>query len=151
ADIEDLYQMVSGADHEVARAVVLAGQTQLLQPILNDDGLSNMIYAAVSPYRWPRSVVEVAVERRQPIQQDVKHAGIEGYYNSPAFTMSLGGVRRPAALNILGFERSKDRGVAMPTVIIPTNAGTKTTELFRMDGYGTQDARPDTSCGWRGF
>jgi hypothetical protein len=150
-DDRALYEMVEGADHEVARAVVLAGQTQLLGGGIFDRGVNNMIWAAVSPYRWPRSVLEVAIERNRPIEQDIRHAGIEGYYSSPAFTMSLGGVPRPAALNMLGFEHSVDRGVAMPTVIIPTTAGHFMTDLFTMNGNGSQDKRTANLCGWRGF
>src|SRR5690606_11086451 len=87
-DDRALYEMVEGADHEVARAVVLAGQTQLLEGGIDKGGVSNMIYAAVSPYRWPRPVLEIAVERPQPFEQDIAHAGIESYYATRAFTMS---------------------------------------------------------------
>jgi hypothetical protein len=150
-DDKPLYEMVSGADHEVARAVVLAGQTQLLGGGVVDGGVSNMVYAAVSPYRWPRPVLEVAIERKRAFEQDIRHDGVEGYYSSPAFTMSLGGIRRPSALDLLGFERSVDRGVAMPTVIIPTTAGHFMTDLFAMNGNGFRDKRTDNLCGWQGF
>jgi hypothetical protein len=158
-DERPLYEMVEGSDHEVARAVVLAGQTQLLGdgidggglPSVNGDGFSSMIYPAVSPYRWPRPVLEVAIERKGTFAQDIRHAGIEGYFSLPSFTMSLGGTRRPAALSVLGLENSDDRGVAMPTVIIPTTAGHIMTDLFAMNGNGTQDKRTDNTCGWRGF
>lgn len=150
-DDRKLYEMVSGADHEVARAVVLAGQTQLLGDGVGSGEAANMIYAAVSSYRWPRPVLEVAVERAGTFEQDVRHASVESYYASPAFTMSLGGIRRPAALEFLGFERSVDRGVAMPTVIIPTTAGLLMTDLFAMNGNGSQHRRTDNLCGWRGF
>src|SRR5262249_16518164 len=143
--------MVAGSDHEVARAVVLAGQTQLLDDGIDGGGFSSMIYPAVSPYRWPRPVLEVAVERKGTFAQDIRHAGIEGYFSSPSFTMSLGGIRRPAALSVLGLENSNDRGVAMPTVIIPTTAGHVMTDLFAMNGNGTRDKRTDNTCGWRGF
>jgi hypothetical protein len=150
-DDRPLYEMVAGSDHEVARAVVLAGQTQLLDDGIDGGGFSSMIYPAVSPYRWPRPVLEVAVERKGTFAQDIRHAGIEGYFSSPSFTMSLGGIRRPAALSVLGLEISNDRGVAMPTVIIPTTAGKLMTELFAMSGNGTRDKRTDNTCGWRGF
>src|SRR5690606_9034613 len=150
-DDRALYEMVEGADHEVARAVVLAGQTQLLEGGIDKGGVSNMIYAAVSPYRWPRPVLEIAVERPQPFEQDIAHAGIESYYATRAFTMSVGGVRRPAALSLLGFDNSADRGVAMPTVIIPTAAGHSMQDLFAMNGNGSQHNRTDNRCGYKGF
>lgn len=150
-DNKPLYEMVSGADHEVARAVVLAGQTQLLGGGVVNSAVSNMVYAAVSPYRWPRPVREVAIERKWAFEQDIRHDGVESYYSSPAFTMSLGGIRVPAALHVFGFERSVDRGVAMPTVIIPTSAGHFMTDLYAMNGNGSQDKRTDNLCGWQGF
>ena len=46
-DDKPLYEMVSGADHEVVRAVMLAGQTQLIGRGVDGGGLSSMIYAAI--------------------------------------------------------------------------------------------------------
>src|SRR5262249_46339070 len=110
-DDKPLYEMVSGSDHEVTRAVLYAGQTQLLGDKVDDNAVNTMILAAVSGYRWPRPVLEVAVERASTFEQDIRHAGIESFYATPSFTMSLGGIRRPAALQMLGLERGTDRGV----------------------------------------
>jgi hypothetical protein len=150
-DNKPLYEMVNGADHEVGRAVVLAGQTQLLGGGIWHEGLSSIVYAAVSPYRWPRPALEVAVERPQAIDQDITHTGLEGYFGASSFTMSLGGVRRRAALSLFGMERDVDRGVAMPTVIIPTSNGHFMPDLFAMNGNGSQHNRTDNLCGYRGF
>lgn len=148
-----LFEMTEGADHEVTRAMVLTGQTPFHSDGVPPAGVSNMIRTAVSSYRLPLPVLEVVAEREQrpPYRQDIRHAGVEGYFSSRAFTMSLGGVRVRAALNFLGIERSEDRGIAMPTVIVPTAAGLLMTELFAMQGNGAEDKRTANLCGWRGF
>ena len=77
--------------------------------------------------------------------------GIESYYASRAFTMSLGGIRAPPSATRYGFGRPDDKGVAMPTSIIPTIAGRTIDDVFSFQGVGTQEKRSENLCGWKGF
>ena len=167
-----LYQSISGADHEVTRAMLLSGQTQTLDPTggqKHDDGivppmepyqkglatLAEMVNAATSAYRLPHPVLIAAVER-QTFEQTIRHTGVERVEQSPAFTISAGGVRTPPTSTVVGLGNPDDRGAAMPTVIIPTIAGTHMEDLFRFDGVGTHHERagntcvaPGFACGWQ--
>jgi hypothetical protein len=167
-----LYHIIAGADHEVNRAHVLSGQTQPLERVEKGpteaepgaaeqrsgaevpiDVAANMVNTATSTYRLPVPIMEVAAERTFPFEQVVKHAGIEVYYAHPAYTMSLGGVPRDAALSIVfgAKENATDRGVAMPTNLIPTMRGTLLNQTFQFQGAKTRDERIANLCGWRGF
>ncbi|MEP6767556.1 MAG: hypothetical protein ABJC61_02720 [Acidobacteriota bacterium] len=151
-DAKGLYEFVQGSDHEVVRSVVLSGQTQLLPLGIDREGAKSMVYPAVSSYRLPAAVQETAVDRHKgPFAQEIRHTSVEGYFSSPSFTMSLGGVRTPAALNFYGNERGVDRGVAMPTCIIPTIGGWTPEDLFSFAGIGKEDERSSNICGWKGF
>lgn len=110
-----------------------------------------MVYAAVSSYRLPSAVQEAAVDRKGSFSQEIRHTSVEGYFATPSFTMTIGGLTAPAALNFYGNDRAVDRGVAMPTSIIPTLGGWILEDLFLFTGIGTQDARSSNTCGWKGF
>lgn len=146
-----LYEKNEGSDHEVARALVLAGQTQLLGDRIDPKIGGSLIYPAVSPYRMPNPVLQVATERKKPFTQTIRHSAVEGYAAFPSFTMSIGGIRQKAALDFYGIERAKDRGVAMPTVLIPTLRGIKMQDVFQLAGPGATHVRPDNLCGYKGF
>jgi hypothetical protein len=167
-----LYHVVSGADHEVNRAHVLAGQTQLLETVekgptaadpdaaeirtgasVPTDVADDMVNTASSSYRLPLPILEVMTERILPYEQVVKHAGIEVYYNHPAFTMSLGGVRRDAALSVIfgAKDNDNDDGVAMPTNLIATMRGLHAQETFQFQGSEKGYDRLANLCGWKGF
>jgi hypothetical protein len=149
-----LYESISGADHEVTRGMFLSGQTQLLDT-LRDHGvemgtLAEMVNAATSSYRLPAPVLATAVERRSMLQT-VRHTGLERVFQSPAYTISAGGIRTGPTTPILGMGRDEDRGIAMPTVIIPTMAGALMMDLFRFEGIGTHHERTDNTCVATGF
>lgn len=141
----DLYNISNGADHEVARAIVLAGQTQLIPGEIPRDGVSVLVNTAVSPYRLPPPVLANAVERRAFVQT-IRHASVEVVVQSPAFTVSAGGVRTGPTSSILGQTRDVDRGVAMPTVVIPTVVGNRMGDLFGFGGVGRQHDRANNTC-----
>jgi hypothetical protein len=150
-DSKGLYEFVEGSDHEVVRSVVLSGQTQLLAGGIDREAAKSMVYAAVSSYRLPSSVQEAAVDRKGSFSQEIRHTSVEGYFSTPSFTMTIGGLRAPAALNFYGNERGVDRGVAMPTSIIPTHLGWTPEDLFSFTGIGKEDERSSNTCGWKGF
>jgi len=171
---KDLYNIFEGADHEVVRAVMLAGQTQLLNnsatrpmpgsPLppgakgASAEESGGMVNTAISDYRLPDALLRIVADRdtsstAYPFSQSVRHGGIESYYQSRAFTMSLGGIRTPAPHSFYGTEafNHSDRGIAMPTSIIPTIAGRMIDDVFSLLGDGTQDKRSENLCGWQGF
>ena len=170
----DLYDIFSGSDHEVVRAILLAGQTQLLnkpkdfkppdpnkptdphhdQIGVSADESGALVNTAISDYRLPDELLKIVADRDNRdigISQSVRHVGIESYYSSRAYTMSLGGIHTPGTLFVLGVDRPDDRGIAVPTSIIPTIVGKTIDDVFSFQGAGTQDKRSENLCGFQGF
>jgi Tachylectin len=182
---KNLYNNVQGADFEVVRFMILAGQLQpaelprsacawygtpafhlcfdsqgytfdLQGYILDNDYINTLVGVATSSYRLPRAILEVAVERKAPFMQDVRHAGVELYYSQAGFTASAGGVRTDPPLTkilfgVIPWSYSADAGIAMPTSIIPTKSGVAVDDLFQFRGVGTGDERTENLCVWKGF
>lgn len=146
----DLYNVIEGADHEGARAMLLAGQTQLLAGGPPREAMAQTVNAATSAYRLPLPVLATAVERGVA-QQTMRHTGVERVLQSPAFTIAAGGVPTGPTASLLGFSSDIDRGVAMPTTITPTIAGWRIGDLFRFDGTGGQSRRGANTCVAEGF
>lgn len=137
------YNAVEGADHEVARTLLYAGQTQLLGPVPLA-GIDNLIYAAVGDYRPPLPVLDTAV--RRPLGNHVfAHASVELYTQAPAFTISAGGLRSPPQ-DLFGFSRDIDRGSAQPTMVIPTSTGDTYRKVFMFRGLGEAHERTENLC-----
>jgi hypothetical protein len=158
AQTTNLYNVGGGADHEIARAIVLSGQTQLLSQGFLPSSLNDLVNSAVSTYSLPAPILAAAVERTVSTQS-IRHAGVERVFQSPAFTITAGGVKTPQALNayLSGDVLSNlgptltgiyddDAGIANRTAIIPTIAGTFIGEIFRFDGVGMRDKRTDNLC-----
>jgi hypothetical protein len=148
-----LHESISGADHGLARAMLLSGQTQTLDKNRGEivlGALAEMVNAASSSYRLPPPVLATAIERRQ-FEQTIRHSGVERVEQSPAFTISAGGVRTGPTGTVLGMGRDKDKGAAMPTVIIPTIAGSYMRDLFRFEGLGIHHERSANTCIAPGF
>jgi hypothetical protein len=149
-----LYEAVSGADHEVVRAMLLSGQTQLLDtkldPSIGRAALAEMVNAATSDYRAPIPAIEAAIGGAT-FEQTVRHAGVERVFQAPAFTISAGGVRTGPSktMGIFG-GRAADQGIAMPTVVIPTLTGAYRRDLFRFD-FGSHERRSPNTCVAPGF
>jgi hypothetical protein len=156
---KNLYNVVSGADHEVVRAFVLYGNSPIW-PAVEAGGLASMVNSAVSAYRSPRPAIELAVTRKGPVEESGLY---ERSYVNEAFTMSVGGRPTAAALNLYGAEREADKGVAMPTVLIPTVAGVDPDVTRRLPGthyehlyafLGSSGVGPNREanfCGYKGF
>lgn len=151
---EYLYNIASGVDHEVARAMVLSGQTQLFGPFPdNDPAPRTMVNTAISTYRLPPVVQSLAIDRATPFEQTIQHAAVERVYRSRPFTLSAGGLRSgPTIEGPLGIgTRDTDRGVAMPTVLLPTSSGLFQYELIAFDGVGLGWERSENTCVARTF
>lgn len=165
----DLYQIVEGSDHEVSKAIILSGQTQLLETLRDPSqpasrvgadielGFSEqLVNASVSSYRLPRPIAEVAIERIFPFDQLVRHWGggsTEIYHSESAFTMSVGGSPAEPALSagVFSLKQGSDYGVAMPTNIIPAISGTLNNQIFQFWDVGVGADRRPNYCGWKGF
>jgi hypothetical protein len=150
-DPANFYTCVEGCDHEVARAMILSNQTQLLPDARAPDAaMPLLVYAATSPYRIPAPALSNAVDRR-PMMQTIRHAGVERVFQRPAFTITAGGVPTEATATVLGVSDSSDKGVAAPTTIIATVAGLRLADAFRFDGVGIHEKRSANTCVADGF
>lgn len=154
-----LYNIIGGSDYEVVRSILLAGQTQLredgaIPAHFNYDETTNMVFDAVSSYSLPTAILEVAVEKKLPYRQIVRHAGLEEFFAQRGFTTSVGGVQTGAALGITLLNINpfgKDHGVAMPTTIIPSTLGDNLHQLPSFKGVDVGEDRSENMCAWRGF
>ena len=146
---EYLFNISKGGDHEVLRAIVLTGQTQRLPKFLPSDPAPRlMVNTAISTYRLPAVVHALAFEPTPPFEQTVLHTALERVYRSSAYNISAGGTRSGATIEgPLGVgTRNTDRGVAMPTVLIPSSFGIFQHELIRFDGVGVGWERSENMC-----
>jgi len=149
----DLHNYVQGADHQVARFLVLAGQTQLFpNGALPLGGIGDLVNPATSWYRLPPAIMELAVEGVPfAYQQRIHHVGAELYVHAPTYVLSAGGIQSPSANTLYLMGEDSDRGVAVPTILIPTAGGRTLDEVIRFDGRGTMHDRRDNLCVTAGF
>ena len=156
ANVEgSLYPMCCGGDNEIVRGMVFTGQTQLLDDKVPAEHVPGMIYTAAGTYRWPQQVIEAAVAGTPghgSFPQTVVHDGIESYWSTPTFTMSLGGIPTGPDQSFFGINPTPaDHGAAVPTMILPTLAGDEASEVFRIKGTDTEEDREPNLCGYQGF
>jgi hypothetical protein len=149
----DLYNYRQGADHQVASFLVLAGQTQLFpNGTLPLDGIGNLVNPATSWYRLPPAIMELAVEGvPYTYQQRIHHVGVELYVHALTYVLSAGGIQSPSANTLYLMGEDSGRGVAVPTILIPTAGGRTLDEVIRFDGRGTMHDRRDNLCVTAGF
>lgn len=152
---ESLYLMCCGGDNEIVRGMVFTGQTQLIDDNVPAGHVPGMIFTAAGTYRWPRQVIEAAVAGTPghgSFAQSIVHDGIESYWSTPTFTMSLGGIPTGPDQSFFGINPTpEDHGAAVPTMILPTVAGSEAVQVFRIKGSGTEEDRSPNLCGYRGF
>jgi hypothetical protein len=168
----NLYNHCEGADHEVTRLLVLAGQTQLAgfssEPQYDsckdteDIGTSVLaantewVTPAVSTYRLEDPIMELAVNRPSFFQK-LHHSGVEIYSSSASFLLTGGGIKAPRVDHVfVGF--GSEQGVSLPIVLIPTDGGLKLDDLIRIEGSGGSGTdiiglanREDNACMADGF
>jgi hypothetical protein len=168
----NLYNHCSGADHEVTRLLVLAGQTQLAgappppppgtEPSPYDScadpnhygttvlaANTEWVTPAVSTYRLEDPIMDLAVSRPASFQK-IHHAGVEIYSSSPSFLLTGGGIHSPPADHTYGI--GSESGAALPIVLIPTDGGLTLDELIRIEGSGgSGTSRDDNACIADGF
>lgn len=155
-----LYNYASGADHQVPRFLVLAGQTQLLPLGLDQGGIGELVDASTSRYRLPDPIAQLALDRTSPMLQRIHHDGFEIYASSASYLLSAGGVPTGPSGKVAFLDRAKDHGVAVPTVLMVTPGagldrwhvfGLRLNELFRFEGIGKGHERSPNTCVWKGI
>lgn len=142
-----------GSDHSVAAMMVYAGQVQQAPGGMITAGAADeMLLAAASQYRPPQSVLDVAITRKtpaspagsaaeRPLDQAVRHAGVELYSTTTGFLLTAGGITAPPAYTLelagasigakfgpISLSNNKDRGAAVPTTLM-LSAGTNRSSL----------------------
>jgi hypothetical protein len=172
-----------GTDHAIAMMLVYAGQSQRLPDkatgvpgegdtvkALPYGTPSAMIYAASSRFAPDNGIVDLAIDKRTPYFQRIRHAGIEIYSSARSYTLAAGGINTPQQLSLqIGpiptFSEPNDRGTGVPTSALL--AGTKTVNRLGFmrfegeiedkgdkgqDGFGEKGRIYDhNTCVWRGF
>ncbi len=153
ADKHRLTDALGGSDYQVAFMTAYAGLTSQFpahRAMLHT--AFEMIYPATSRWAPAPAVMQVALGEKPEFDQRIHHAGIEIFSRTRSFLVSAGGVRRPAATPArLGplevGESCNDRGVAMPTVLIPSGGGyladparklpalVRRTDFLRIEGF----------------
>lgn len=129
ADGHRLTDGINGSDYQVAFMTAYAGLTgQFPAHRVQLNSAFEMIYPATSRWEPPPAVMQVALGEKPEYDQRIHHAGIEIFSRTRSFLVSAGGVRAPAATPArLGplevGENCNDRGVALPTVLIPSGGG----------------------------
>src|SRR5450631_145674 len=157
--IQDLEQE---SDHSVAAMMVYAGQLQQPKDGLATAGAANeMLLPAVSQYRPPQSVLDVATGNfpatppgstaERPLFQAVRHSAVEIYSKTSSFLITAGGITGPPAYTIevagasagakfgpFALYKNTDLGAAIPTTLMLTaGAGSGRTSLetlLRIEG-----------------
>ena len=134
--------------------MVLTGMTQILRdetpPYHARIGTeTDMQEMAVSSYQPPPLIMDLIMNPdHRHFFERFKHDGVELYAGEPEFLISGGGIWTGGFVTALGGDKNDDQGLAVPTVLIPTqmpisgaglppNAYTDTTNFVRIDGLGS--------------
>jgi hypothetical protein len=140
------FDMFGGADHPVAAMLLFTGQTQQLPDHqASIDSVGEMMYEASSSYRPDFVILDLAT-MQATYDERIHHDGIEIYSHGPGFLVSAGGIQTTYAYKpVLGInipipkdltERDTDRGIAVPTMLIPNSTPVQVTapDFLRIEG-----------------
>jgi len=146
-----LYDTVEGVDHQVARFMVLAGLTGIMD--VGDIGRQEararvLIYAAVSDYRLPTQILDLAIDKSRPYLQRIHHEGVEIFASSTGYLLTAGGIETGFSSQIAFSGRPADRGAAVPTVLIPTAGVLERNDLIRFEGGEAHDGNTCVTLGF---
>lgn len=177
AGAANLYNRVEGGDFGAARLMMLTGPAALeFTPVLQNllatapaamagrtplyagepgagggaGGFDNLVTTAMSSYRLPDPIAELAVERI-PVVQRLRHAGAEAYSSGASFLLTAGGLNSGAANATYGQGKAVDSGAAMPTTLMLTDEGLSVFDLVRFEGVGIGSERTPSVCLAAGF
>jgi hypothetical protein len=131
-----LFDLAGGADHQIAAMLVYVGQTQHTPAAgkISWAATGDMILPAVSDYRPPLPVLDLAIDKPIPYLQRIRHAAFEIYSSAPGFLITAGGIPSgpSSTIELTGFapggasvgvgaaSRNTDRGAAVPTTLMIT-------------------------------
>lgn len=107
---------------------------------------SELMLAGISTYR-PSDVVSDLVLNpdHRSFYQRIKHAGAEVYSAEPDFLITGGGQKTgPAYTAAWVFSTSVDKGIVVPTSLMPTGHGISIDQMIHFAGGSTKD--PDNTC-----
>ncbi len=162
-----------GTDYSIAMMLVFAGQTQRLPNMNSEPGKKGinygtpamMIYTASSTFVADPAIVELAINKKTPYVQRIRHAAIEIYTSGPSFTLAAGGFRTGPQFQAefgpisapFGAGLGGDYGTGVPTSLIVSGASDQDRLRFmRFEGQ-TEDHGADgrtfdhNTCMWKGF
>lgn len=175
-DRRHLFDMDAGADHQIARMLLLTGITGQLSdpPSVSDSAPAEMIYQATSGYLPDPALLDLAFNGTLgSYDQWIRHASYEVFSRGTGFLVSGGGLTSGPANRALlagvpvpGTGNTNDEGVAVPITLMTTRdrAGQNLQDLIRIEGpkatksvdangWGTVDSWTfdDNLCVWHGF
>ena len=162
---ESVFDLVAGADHQIALGLLYAGQTQQLAGSRVSLGTpGELIYAATSRFSPDDLELGLAIEKSTPYFQRFHHAGVEIYSSGKGFLITAGGVVTDYAYSgpFDTFAEANDRGAGVPTTLMFPGASGKSSRqsLLALDGRKesvkgskgeAQISYDHNTCVYRGF
>ncbi|MEO5818826.1 MAG: hypothetical protein ABIT20_26390 [Gemmatimonadaceae bacterium] len=172
-----VFDLVGAGDQQIGLGLLYTGQTQQLPGGLVPFGAPmHALYAATSEHYLPDPfVVDLAIDKSEPVFQRIMHHTLEIYSSGPGFLITAGGSETGLAYPLLGEtidlalkpDRQDDLGVALPTTLMlgiapdpalspSPQVRTTLAELIRVDGVRPIN-HPDypsynrNECVWVGF
>jgi hypothetical protein len=128
-----LFDLESGADHQIGLMFAYTGQTQQSpNGKMTPSAIDDMQFAVTSPYRPPEALLDLAIDKKTPYQQYFKHAAAEIYLSTEGYLLTAGGIQSgPSStielrgisvggsiLGLIPLSNNKDRGAAVPTTLM---------------------------------
>jgi len=174
------HDMDGNGDNFIAALMVWTGSTQHgPQGRASRGSMGELMWYATSRYRPHAAILDLAVDKSTPIQQEFQHGGDEYYSSGPRWLLTAGGDTTHEAqglrLNVLPFgflgadfniywlSPANDKGAGVPTTLMPigTTARRDTMGSFlRFEGdvedFGEDEGKPlksfsDNRCVKDGF
>lgn len=103
-------------------------------------------FAAIQSYRIPDLILDLIIEKKEPIFQKFGERDPEIYFSSPSFLLSSGGRHR----NLLDPGDGQNDALGVPTVLIPKNKDLVLSKLFHFLGDDRRFERNNT-CVYKNF
>jgi hypothetical protein len=164
-----VFTQVSGADQSVPLMLLYTGNTRGLPAEITPGpqgqvelkksasigSADKMIYAATSDYQPPPMILDMAIDKRVPYLERIKHDGVEIYASDPGFLITAGGIEvsadnKAGPLGIGIFYRVVDKGAAVPTTLLLSGqrGAMRLKDLVRIDGVRHRHAFLQSKKPW---
>lgn len=138
-DLTPFAMMLSGATDMLPSYDTFGGRVRTVPGSYPND----FLWVGLHAYRLPGLVHDLFIHQaNRSFYQTIRHAGAERYSGSPSFLISAGGVATDPAytidLPVVGPKgKDDDRGIILPTTLMPTGYGESITDLIRFESYWT--------------